>query len=319
MKQLDTVTVTMRTKATTVVPKWATKWATKCATTWATTAAVAGVLLVGACANGRDARARDQREEARARAAEERGTDEREERGSERRDVEERAPPTPESTPDGRADSALPGARPYAPPSADPNATRNTQQGTQANPQPMNREPGAVPTDPTAASPTTPGTMPSESTDSGAERLGDGAIAQILITANSGEVKIAETVMPNLQSAAAKRFAQQMIDDHGQNKKDTIALVERTAIGTFDSAESLKLQSDADDTLVKLQNEEKDDIDLAYAKAMLKGHEEVLATIDQRLLPSAQNPQLKRHLQQTRDAVAMHRDHAKRLVNELSR
>lgn len=51
----------------------------------------------------------------------------------------------------------------------------------------------------------------------------------------------------------------------------------------------------------------------AYVAAMVKGHTEVLAMIDNELMKSAQNESLTKRLAETREHVAMHLEHGKKL------
>ncbi len=55
------------------------------------------------------------------------------------------------------------------------------------------------------------------------------------------------------------------------------------------------------------------DFEAGYLDAMIKGHTEVLAMIDNQLMKTAKNDMLKAHLTETRGHVAMHLDQAKKL------
>lgn len=62
--------------------------------------------------------------------------------------------------------------------------------------------------------------------------------------------------------------------------------------------------------LVPLDGKE---FEAAYLDAMIKGQVEALAMIDDKLMKTAKNDALKRHLTETRSHIAMHPEQAKRL------
>jgi len=57
----------------------------------------------------------------------------------------------------------------------------------------------------------------------------------------------------------------------------------------------------------------------AYLAAMVKGHTDVLGTIDNELLKAVKNEPLKKHLTETRGHVAAHLEKAKQLQGNMKR
>ena len=72
-------------------------------------------------------------------------------------------------------------------------------------------------------------------------------------------------------------------------------------------------KSDADADRDALKGKKGADFDRAYVDDEVKAHQQVLDTIDNQLLPNAQNPELKQLITSVRPVIAQHLDHAKQL------
>lgn len=136
--------------------------------------------------------------------------------------------------------------------------------------------------------------------------LSDAEVLSILATANAGEITQAQTALPKLQTSQAKVFAQKMVDDHSANDQEAQSLASRLGISPRNNPFSMKLNEDNNDMVAKLNAAAMQDIDKTYMDCQVKAHKMVLSTIDKKLLPNAQNAELKSFLTQTRAAVVMH-------------
>lgn len=101
--------------------------------------------------------------------------------------------------------------------------------------------------------------------------------------------------------------------EHKQNKKETKTVADKNKLDTKDSDLFKSLKDDHKAGKKDLKKNDKSAFDKAYVDMMVTGHEKVLATLDNSLIPNAQNTDLRNHLMKTRGAVAAHLDHAKKL------
>lgn len=127
---------------------------------------------------------------------------------------------------------------------------------------------------------------------------------EILAAAEAQKKKISEPVI---------NFAKMLHTEHGANMAKTLQVGESIKVIPTDTkaVDALKKKGAAElATLVPLDGK---DFETAYLDAMIKGHNEALMMIDNKLIPTAKNDSLKKHLADTRAHVAMHLEEAKKL------
>jgi predicted outer membrane protein len=78
------------------------------------------------------------------------------------------------------------------------------------------------------------------------------------------------------------------------------------------------LQNDSQKTLTKLNQAKGADFDRAYLDAQVEGHEKALDTLRQRLLPSANNPELTKYLRGLQPKIEQHLARARTLRDALA-
>ena len=105
--------------------------------------------------------------------------------------------------------------------------------------------------------------------------------------------------------------AQLMIDEHTRNKEQTNALHPDA-----NSAEAKDQVAKGQAQLQQMAAKNGDAYRKAYVDAMIDGHFEALAMLDEKLIPGGAGPQAKAHLQQTREHVARHLALARALKKE---
>lgn len=66
-----------------------------------------------------------------------------------------------------------------------------------------------------------------------------------------------------------------------------------------------------------MKKSDKASVDKAYVDQQVMLHQKALNTFDTILIPQAENPALKAHMQKTREAVAGHLAHAKTLQTKI--
>lgn len=147
--------------------------------------------------------------------------------------------------------------------------------------------------------------------------LPDTQIVKVLLTINDGEIDCAKTAKSHAQSQAVKDFAKMMADQHQQNMKDTKDVAKKNKINPEESELAKSLKEEAKTSDKDLKRQDKAGFDRAYIKGQIMAHEKALATLRDTLIPSAQNPEFKAHLEKTSAAVAEHLAHAKSLEAKL--
>jgi len=143
--------------------------------------------------------------------------------------------------------------------------------------------------------------------------LSDEQIAAITDAANSSEIAQAKLAQTKSKDPAIKKFAAMMISHHGEAKQKQAKLKLKTA----ESGVSTAMQVDADSTLNALKADTGKDFDQAYVTAQVSGHQKVLDTINDKLLPNVKNPELKAYLEEIKPRVEEHLKQAKQLQENL--
>jgi putative membrane protein len=135
----------------------------------------------------------------------------------------------------------------------------------------------------------------------------------MLMTVDEHEIAAADQALGKNVTGAVRDFAQMMKTDHGKNLTDTTKL--GGAASTAPAVKTLKDKGDAD--LRALDAQSGKAYEKAYIDAMVKGHTDALAMIDNTLLPAATDPNIRQHFTTTRAAVARHLEKAKEIQGTL--
>lgn len=143
--------------------------------------------------------------------------------------------------------------------------------------------------------------------------LSDPEVAHVAVTANTIDIEMARLVQLRLTRNDVKRFAQTMITDHTAVNEKAAALAQKLGVTPADNAVSKGLQQDAAMARKELENTEGAALDRAYIDREVAYHLAVLQAIDQVLVPTTENAELKQLLTEVRPAIAAHLDHAKKL------
>jgi len=151
-----------------------------------------------------------------------------------------------------------------------------------------------------------------------APALTDGNIVAIFVAANDADIKNGQQAKSKSKNTSVKSFADRMIQDHSAAKKEAQDLAGRVNITADDNDASRQLMSDTDamrDSLGKMTGTA---YDKNYIDDEVAIHQKVLDTLDNTLIPNAQNPDLKTLLTHARDIVQSHLEHAKSLQNQMA-
>jgi putative membrane protein len=149
------------------------------------------------------------------------------------------------------------------------------------------------------------------------ERVSDANIAAIVVAANNADIAYANLAISKAQTAGVRAFAQSMLNDHNGVNQNTVDLVTRLGITPVENSVSLDLRDNSENTRDRLRDKDGTEFDRDYMDNELEYHNKLLKTIDDMLIPSATNPELKALLRNTRLAVTAHLEHAKAVRSSL--
>ena len=136
--------------------------------------------------------------------------------------------------------------------------------------------------------------------------LTDAEVLGVATAANDGEVQMAEVALKKATAPDVKQFAGMMKSHHQTALQKGKTLQAKTKITGVDSDVSTTLKADASDTLKDLRSKEGKAFDRAYVDSQVKAHKDVLTVIDNRLIPSATNGEVRGMLTEMRRTVADH-------------
>lgn len=147
----------------------------------------------------------------------------------------------------------------------------------------------------------------------------DAQIAAIVVTANQVDVDAGKLAEGKGSTQDVRAFARQMVTDHGGVNQLAVALAQKLKLTPQDNPTAQRLQKGGDDNLAQLRRLDGAAFDKAYVAHEVVYHQAVLDALDQVLIPSAANTELKALLVKVRPAIDAHLQHARRLQSGLGR
>lgn len=150
-----------------------------------------------------------------------------------------------------------------------------------------------------------------------APAVADPQIAAIVVAANQVDIDAGELAKERASDPRVKEFAERMVTDHTGVNQAASELVGRLGVTPEPNATSRALTQDGEANRAALRGQSGAAFDRAYVANEVAYHQAVLDAIDQTLIPSAQNAELRALLEQTRPAVAAHLEHARQLQASL--
>lgn len=142
------------------------------------------------------------------------------------------------------------------------------------------------------------------------------AEAEILATVTAidlNEINAAAQAQTKDISQPVKSYAKLLHQEHGMNMEQTLKLGQQIGATPVITTSVERLQKKGAGELAAFVQLDGQAFERAYVEAMVKGHTEALAKIDDQLQKSAGNAALKKHLTGTRAHVASHLEKAKAL------
>jgi putative membrane protein len=169
--------------------------------------------------------------------------------------------------------------------------------------------------DPTMPEPGTTDSTTAANADTATMDAGQGTPAErsalgVLNAINDHEIAAGRQALAKGVQGEVAAYAQMMIDQHTENRQKTSSFNPDAS-----SAEANAQRSKGEQELATLDAKTGDAYARAYIDAMVKGHTEALAALDNQLIPAATRPEVRQHLDTTRGHVADHLQRAKELAN----
>ncbi|MBS0580872.1 MAG: DUF4142 domain-containing protein [Proteobacteria bacterium] len=146
----------------------------------------------------------------------------------------------------------------------------------------------------------------------------DAQIAAIVVTANQVDIDAGNLARSKAQSAEVKAFGQQMVTDHAAVNQSATELVHKLHVTPEDNATAQSLRGGGEKNVAHLNSLSGAAFDRAYVEHEVSYHRSVIDAMDNTLIPSAQNAELKALLVKVRPAFVAHLEHAKKVRAELA-
>ncbi len=154
----------------------------------------------------------------------------------------------------------------------------------------------------------------------GVPGLTDSDIAQIMTTANQGEIDQANAALSKASSTDVRAFAQMMVNDHTSALNALTSLLSSRNITASTSNDiASTLSSGSRQTIANLNTYSGADFDRQYINAQVDAHQWLLTQLDSSIIPSTHDRRLRDLLKDQRGTVAMHLDRARQIQGTLGR
>lgn len=137
--------------------------------------------------------------------------------------------------------------------------------------------------------------------------LSDAQIAAILELAHSSEIEQAQLAQSKSQNPQVLNLASMIIREHMQARQEQSAF----GLSSAPSQMSQMLSQQSQQTLSTLRSASGRDFDRAYLKAQVEQHQKLIDDIDRKLMPNAENAQLRGQLQELRPVLQRHLETAR--------
>jgi putative membrane protein len=152
-----------------------------------------------------------------------------------------------------------------------------------------------------------------------AQPLSEEQVLGVLHVANAGEIDQGKLAQTKARDARVKKFAAMMVKDHSEAQKSGMTVARKTNLKPETSPTSQSLETNVTTAITTLKAETPADFDKEYVDTQVKEHQDLLDMIDQKLMASATNADLKGYLTEVRATVAMHLQHAQELQKEMQK
>jgi putative membrane protein len=169
--------------------------------------------------------------------------------------------------------------------------------------------------------------------------LSEAEVVQALTAVNQSEIDVGELAREKSQNELVRQFAEAIITDHTrllEESQGTAGTTDTTAgtdtaagaippgtqppttgTGTQGSAVIQQLEQQSQQAHSQLETLTGEEFDQAFIAQQVQAHQDVLDLIDQQLLPSTQDPQLRMQLESARPIIEQHLQQAQQIQQQL--
>lgn len=151
----------------------------------------------------------------------------------------------------------------------------------------------------------------------GAAKPTDPQIAHIAYTAGEIDIKAAKQALKISKNKDVQAFANDMVRDHTAVNKKALELVKKLKVTPEDNDTSRALTKQAEDKLKSMEALKGAEYDKAYVENEVAYHKTVNGALQDTLIPSANNQELKDLLGQGLKLFQGHQQHAEQLASKL--
>ena len=161
------------------------------------------------------------------------------------------------------------------------------------------------------------GELPTGKNDAIDELLDDAKILAVAHAANAAEIEQAQLAKRRGSDTRVRRLASMILKHHQAAQVSETHVIRRRNLDLSESATSNQLESEDREVMGMLATKSGPEFDRAYLDAQVNGHREVLGLIDNRLLPSVLDGEVRTLVVGLRPAVASHLQQAEMLRSDL--
>lgn len=148
-------------------------------------------------------------------------------------------------------------------------------------------------------------------------KLTDPQIAHIAYTAGQIDIEAAKLALSKSKNKDVVAFAQDMVRDHEAVNNQALDLAKSLKVTPEDNATSQALSKQTTDKRAALEKLQGAEFDRAYAENEVAYHKTVNGALEDTLIPSASNPELKKLLQTGLKLFQGHQAHAEHVASTL--
>jgi putative membrane protein len=148
-------------------------------------------------------------------------------------------------------------------------------------------------------------------------KLTDPEIASVAVTANQTDINYANIAKVKSKNADVISFAKTMAADHKAVIDQAVALVTKLKVKPKDNAVSKSLVAGGEKTSKMLNAKSGDAFNRAYIDNEVAYHKAVISTVENVLIPQAQNAELKALLQKAVPTFKAHLEHAEMIHKKI--
>lgn len=145
----------------------------------------------------------------------------------------------------------------------------------------------------------------------------DGKIVASLLVLNKNEIAAADEALRKGQDPKIKEYAKMMKVEHSKNLLETQKIAQSQKIVPQKSEVLENLSESGKKELAELKKLNGKEFDKVYIEMMIKDHTNALNLIDN-MLKDVKNPELKSHLETTKNHIAEHLEQAQIVQNNLA-